>query len=557
MTIDNMKKTTFEKADFNQWKELAVNSLRGKPYEALTTKTLEGIDLQPLYYERKAFDGASVVRSSKRNAGWIIAQQTIASDGADYIEQLEESIEKGNEAIVYDGEHPFNWTDDQLQKLSSFIAKFPVFYFNVRKDDAILRAFDFVHHEVRESVTGIIQVADWTVPVGYNNIRTAGADLWKAHHDGADAVTELAIALSEASRIASSSESFQAFADNFFVRLPIDTHFFMEIAKLRAFRVLWQAFAQAYGVNEPPFIPVFAVTSLRSFSKLDPNVNMLRAGNETFAAILGGADVIQAHPHNILTGPNASSIRNSRNMQLVLKEEAHVEKVLDPAGGSYFIEQLTEELVEKSWKLFLEIESKGGINPFLASGRLEENFLKLQNEIATGKRSLIGTNVYAELTSTNFDEWGGINQIARLSEPFEKLRQSFSENQPKTVLLTFGKLKDFKPRADFVTSFLASGGIKSSWSPAFENVEQAVEWLDTEKPDYAIVCGKDEIVSAEMESLLEKLPADIMLDVAGKIDQNTMHKWKQLGLNGMIFNRQNKIEKLQSVLTSWQGGTRE
>ncbi|HEX5564176.1 MAG TPA: methylmalonyl-CoA mutase family protein, partial [Sporosarcina sp.] len=464
---------------------------------------------------------------------------------------------KGNEAIVYDGQQPFDWNDDQLQSLSSIIEKFPVFLFNVRNDDPILRAFDFVHHEVRESVTGIIQVADWTVPVGYNKLRTAGADLWKIHHGGADAVTELAIALSEASRIASSFESFQAFADNFFVRFPIDTHFFMEIAKLRAFRVLWQAFAQAYAIDEPPFIPVFAVTSLRSFSKLDPYVNLLRAGNETFAAILGGADVIQAHPHNMLTGPNASSIRYSRNMQLVLKEEAHVEKVLDPAGGSYFIEQLTEELVEKSWKLFLEIESKGGIDKFLESGRLQENLLQLQYETATGKRALIGTNVYAELTTTNFDDWSGMNSTARLAEPFEKLRQSFSEKQPKTVILTFGKLKDFKPRADFVTSFLASGGIKSRWSPAMESIEQAVEWLDNEKPDYAIICGNDEIVSAVMESLLEKLPADIMLDVAGKIDEKTFHKWEQLGLDGMIFNGQNKIEKLQGVLTSWQGGTRK
>ena len=123
--------------------------------------------------------------------------------------QLEESIEKGNESIVYDGEHPFDWNDDQLLRLSSLIAKYPVFLFNVHNDDPIIRAFDFVHHEVREAVTGIIQVSDWTIPVGYKNIRTAGADLWKIHHEGADAVTELAVALSEASRIASGYESFQ------------------------------------------------------------------------------------------------------------------------------------------------------------------------------------------------------------------------------------------------------------------------------------------------------------------------------------------------------------
>ena len=159
---------------------------------------------------------------------------------------------------------------------------------------------------------------------------------------------------------------------------------------------------------------------MRSFSKLDPNVNLLRAGNETFSAILGGADIIQAHPHNILTGPNASSIRYSRNMQLVLKEETHVEKVLDPAGGSYFIEKLTEELVDEAWTLFLEIESKGGIKHFHESGRLQEKFLKLQTETATGKKSLVGTNVYAELTQTNFDDWNYIGRVPRMSRTFRK-----------------------------------------------------------------------------------------------------------------------------------------
>ncbi|MCM3743295.1 methylmalonyl-CoA mutase family protein [Sporosarcina luteola] len=554
MTIDNMKKTDFEKADLKRWKELAVDSLKGKPYESLKTATWEGIELDPLYVERPSLDSSSIIRSMKRNAGWIIAQQTIASSGDDFLEQLNDSIDKGNEAIVYDGIQQHNWNDDQLVQLSSIIAKYPVFFFNVRNDDPILRAFDFVHHEVREKVSGIIQSDSWSIPVGYSNIRTAGADLWDAHHHGADAVTELAIALAEASRIAADSDSFHTFADNFFVRFPVDTHFFMEIAKLRAFRVLWKAFGQAYDVDEPPYAPVFAVTSLRSFSKLDPYVNLLRAGNETFAAVLGGADMIQAHPHNILTGPNTSSIRYSRNMQLVLKEETHVEKVLDPAGGSYFIEQLTEDLVAKSWKLFLEIESIGGIEKFLEGGRLQENLVKLQKEIAIGKRALIGTNVYAELTPTNFDSWSGLHPVSRLAKPFEKLRQTFSEKQPTTILLTFGKLKDFKPRADFVNSFLASGGIECSWSPAFESIEQAIEWLDTKKPHYVIVCGTDEIVSASMESLLEKLPMEIMLDVAGKFNDETVQHWKQLGLTGMIFNGQNKLEKLQDILTSWQGG---
>ena len=127
-----------------------------------------------------------------------------------------------------------------------------------------------------------------------------------------------------------------------------------------------------YGVAEAPYVPIIATTSLRSYSKLDPYVNVLRAGNETFAAVLGGADVITVHPHNIVTGPTSSSIRMARNIQLVIKEETHADKVIDPAGGSYFIETLTSELVEKAWTLFLEIESAGGYEAFITSGRVRE-----------------------------------------------------------------------------------------------------------------------------------------------------------------------------------------
>ena len=145
------------------------------------------------------------------------------------------------------------------------------------------------------------------------------------------------------------------------MRFAVDTHFFMEIAKIRAFRVLWQALGTAFGETSVAHIPILSETSLRSYSKLDPYVNLLRAGNEAFSAVLGGADVITVHPHDVLTGTTPASVRYARNVQLVIKEETLVDKVIDPSGGSYFIETLTNELVEKAWDLFLEIDAAGGI----------------------------------------------------------------------------------------------------------------------------------------------------------------------------------------------------
>ena len=131
----------------------------------------------------------------------------------------------------------------------------------------------------------------------------------------------------------------------------------MEIAKIRAFRILWKALGKSFGETTVAHIPILTETSLRTYSKLDPYVNLLRAGNEAFSAVLGGADVITVHPHNVLTGPTPASIRYARNVQLVIKNETLVDKVIDPSGGSYFIETLTNELVEKAWKLFVEIDA--------------------------------------------------------------------------------------------------------------------------------------------------------------------------------------------------------
>lgn len=554
MTIKNMKQTTFDEADFAQWKTLAIDSLKGKPYERLMTKTLEGIKIQPLYSEKTDADRTSTIRQMKGKRGWTIAQQTIAESASTFLEQLQTSLERGNEAIVYDGTVQFNWSEDELAKLSGMLKDYPVYMFNIDEKDTILQAFDCVDNELREQVIGIVDAKKWTPPEGYINLRTKGVDMWDLHHAGADAVTELAVALALASKLSAGSHSFPSFSSDFFVRFAIDTHFFMEIAKIRAFRLLWTGFARAFDIEKAPIIPIAAVTSIRSYSKLDPYVNLLRGGNETFAAILGGADIITTEPHDILTGPSASSIRYSRNIQLVLKEETHIDKVLDPAGGSYFIEKLTEELVHKAWSLFLDIEANGGVDLF----KMEDHLLKLaterKDELATGKKSLVGTNTYAQLIDTELKDWKGIKKVKRPAEMFEHVREKSANSQPKTVVLTFGQLKDFKPRMDFVTGFLATGGIHSQLSAAYTTVEEAIEWLQTEKPDYVVVCANDDLTKVVMGPLLEQLPAGIVIDVAGKLDKTTEQAWKEKGLSGMMYNGQDKIAKLQSIQELGKGG---
>jgi len=329
----------------------------------------------------------------------------------------------------------------------------------------------------------------------------------------------------------------------------------MEIAKIRAYRVLWKALGTAYG-QDTKHIPLLAETSLRTYSKLDPYVNLLRAGNEVLSAVLGGADVITVHPHNVLTGTTPASIRIARNAQIVIKEEALVDKVIDPSGGSYFIETLTRELVEKAWHLFLEIDAQGGYKAFVESGALAKRLKTCQEtrlkDVATSKTSLIGTNIYADIDAASLGESDGLVVEGRLAEPFETLREHFQVRQPKTVLCTFGLLKDFKPRADFVSGFLATGGIQAERSPAFTTASEALEWLVNEKPDYAIICATNDKTEEVMSELLAGLSTGLKIDVAGKFDSDISNEWLTAGLNGFIYSGLDRIEKLLEIKNGWK-----
>lgn len=540
MPIHKMKSVQFAAPTFEEWKETAEKTLKSKPFNTLVTKTAEGIDLQPLYTKQDAVQQ----RVTKPAFGWTIAQ-LVSADQADlFLQQAEEALERGNEAITYSGTAPFDWSKEQLQQLANLLTEHPMLFTGIQKNDPILEAFNYIKEEQRDAVKGIFISSEAQLPETFTQVRTAGADLWDAHHEGADAVTELALALAKAAQLAEQAESFEAFTKSFYVRFAADTHFFMEIAKFRAFRVLWKLFNEAYSCEQVKQVPLLAVTSLRSYSKLDPYVNLLRGGNAAFSAVLGGADWLTVLPHDVLTGSTTVSSRYARNIQLILKEETHIDHVLDPAGGSYFIESLTADLVREAWNRFLAIEESGGYDAFIQSGALQQLYAEREKEIANGRKTLIGTNVYAELTDVDFTN--GL-LVKRLAEPFETLRAKDKETLPKTALLNFGALKDYKPRADFVSGFLAVGGMEAQWSPSFESIEQALNWISQEQPDYAVICSAASEAEQIITDFLASYTGSTVIDAAGKYDAELSEKWQEAGLNGFVSAGQDKISKLNAI----------
>lgn len=562
--ITKMKTQQFDDANDAKWREVAVESLRGLPFERLITKTLEGIDIQPLYTKEQVEKDLSSrqaellksVRAGQTSSDWTIAQRTYTTDGAQFVAETKEAIEKGNEAVVYDGAHKVTWTNDDLAELAKLAVRYPFYAFNVSKEDAFVNLYDVIEESARKQVEGTF-TGEAKLPEGYHLVRTAVGDTVSAHLDGADTVTELALTLAQAAEQAPEYRSFIQFENKFFARFAIDTQFFMEIAKLRAFRTLWQTFAKAYGHEKASRVPVFSETSLRSFSKLDPYVNLLRAGNEAFSAVLGGTDILTVHPHNVVAQITPAGIRHARNVQLVIKNETFVEHVIDPAGGSYFIDTLTNELTEKAWDLFLEIEAAGGYSEYVSSGQLKSRLQKLYDArlqaLSKRQASLIGTNIYANLEDEiSVEETLSIPN--RLTTKYEQLRESFGKEQPKTVLLSFGQLKDFKARADFVAGFLATAGIEAEQSPAFASVDEAREWMAENDFDYGVVCAHPNETENVMKELTANFPEGKWIDVAGKYDEATEKAWQDAGVAGFIYQGQDQLEKFAYIAKRWKDG---
>jgi methylmalonyl-CoA mutase len=175
-------------------------------------------------------------------------------------------------------------------------------------------------------------------------------------------------------------------------------NYFLEIAKFRAFKLLWKQVLSEYGIqNAQPYIT--AETAWWNKSQTDAHTNMLRTTTEAMAAALGGCHSITVHryDHHFNDGSSFAS-RIARNTQLILQEEAYLNNVADPGAGSYYIEKLTDAIAEKSWELFQEIESKDGFHECLQSGFIQEQIAQSRTEKAEAykekKKILVGVNKY-------------------------------------------------------------------------------------------------------------------------------------------------------------------
>lgn len=264
-------------------------------------------------------------------------------------------------------------------------------------------------------------------------VRSVTIDAGAYHEAGASAVQELACTLGAlAERLARSTNrglDLETLLDALQVIVPISTSYFIELAKLRALRLLVPQVVKAFAEEDntdvssaPSDLFVHAKTSRRTETIYDPHTNMLRATTEAMTAVLGGCDALTVRSYEAsLRPPNAFGQRIARNTQLVLRHEAHLDQVADPAAGAYYVETLTDKLAQRAWEQFQTIEAKGGIVEALRAGTLQREIAETQKKrldaLDERQHVLVGTTHYPALDERRRDDLAGPDASASNGEP--------------------------------------------------------------------------------------------------------------------------------------------
>lgn len=358
------------------------------------------------------------------------------------------------------------------------------------------------------------------------------------HENGATSVEELAFALAEGvERLAAAADPGAEAASLGFV-FAVGSNYFFEIAKLRAARMLWAQAVTAFGVTAPEAarMRIHARTALANKSIYDPYTNLLRATTEALSAVAGGCDSLTVMPARF-------SGRLARNVQLILKEECHLDGVADPAGGSYYVEALTDALAREAWKLFQQVEERGGFAAaagFIAE-RLAASRATKEKALATRRRVLVGVNNYPDLGERALSEADGLAQAGwRMARPFEEIRlrterhAAAAGRTPRVLLLKRGDLKMRMARATFCQNFFGCAG--------FEIVES--EELDP-AASLVVLCSSD---AEYLEIAREVAPQTSAPVIVAGNPKEQIAELQAAGVAGFVHVLSNQIE----TLTEWQ-----
>lgn len=417
----------FSSVSLKEWEEKIVKDLKGKSISELEWTQADGIPLIPYFNKENSsnYEGSENTTKSKPNANtnsWNINSFIPVTNDQGANQKALKALSEGANSLTFMGEVAsleVLLKDIMIEIISvDFITPNPVKLSLELKKLCLDRAITFV--DIEGSITfdflgnyakkgkwysdksEVINIMkDLMTSNIESDLRSLTASNSYFQHAGATISQQIGIALSqgvEYFNLLNNSFSADELAENIQFEFAIGSNYFMEIAKLRAFRMCWSQVLKTFG-STIESTKINTTTSTLLWSDKQAKNNLLRATSSAMSAVLGGCDSLTVVPYDVIGEEKSSfSQRIATNVQLILKEESYFDKVVDPSNGSYFIEHLTEELAKKSWAFFQEIENNGG---YIAS--LELNFIqeklyessgKLIEAFNTGKITSVGVNKY-------------------------------------------------------------------------------------------------------------------------------------------------------------------
>jgi len=604
-----------------KWEEVIVKDLKGADYEKkLVWRTMEGFTVRPYYRAEDMKDIKWVgiapgefpyIRGTKKDNNWMIHQGVCACKGdfaasnAEALRLMKEGVE--SVGFYINGEAVLSADDFKALLKGIDIASTRVYFcgcclktldtlrnfvayadsLGVNKDD-VRTIFDYnplyaltskgywcadKSFELLKEAVGIVK--------DYKRMRVICVDATAFNNAGANSTQELAFALAQGSEYVSRLTELGLTADEVAGRMvfsfAVANVYFMEIAKFRAARMLWANVTEAYGCKKacPEKMYIHATTSEWNQTVYDPYVNMLRGTTEAMSAVLAGVNALEVLPFDFAyRTPNDFSNRISHNVQLVLKEEAHFNKVVDPAAGSYYVENLTAKLADSAWTLFRQVEEKGGYVACFMDGFVQSEIKavsdKRDKNIATRRETLLGTNqfpnfleiadkcVTKETVSRNVPTLMGMvlpadnhEKVARPleayrgAEAFEALRLATdrSGKEPKAFMLTYGNLAMCRARAQFSSNFFAVAGIRVIDNNRFATIEEGVKAAVASGAEIVVACSSDDEYAEGVPAIAKLLGDKAILVVAGA--PACQADLEAQGIHNFISVKSNVLETLQ------------
>ena len=600
----------FAPVSTEEWMAKITADLKGVPFEKkLVWKTGEGFNVNP-FYRAEDIEGLKTteslpgefpyVRGTKKDNDWKVRQniEVCCFKGAN--EKALDLLTKGvtslgfiikgdevneeNIATLLEGICPasvelnFNTCNCKAEKLIGILAD----YFKGKGVDAE-KCYGSVNYDAfkkplvkgkenSEWVEGAAAVlkAGQALP----NYRVLAVNAFLFNNAGAYISQELGYALAWGNELMAKLTEAGFTADEVAKKikfnLGISSNYFMEIAKFRAARWLWAEIVAAYkpACECACKMVAHAQTSEWNMTVYDAHVNLLRSQTEAMSAALAGVDSITVRPFDkIYQTPDDFSERIARNQQLLLKEECHLDKVVDPSAGSYYVEVLTNSLADVAWKLFLEVEEKGGFSVAVNAGEIQ-NAVNASNvarkkAVATRREILLGSNQYPNFTEVAADKiqekgsccCGGGHcgeatipalDFSRGASEFEALRMTTEKSgkTPKVFMLPIGNLAMRLARSQFSANFFGCAGYKIIDNLGFDTVEAGVEAAVKAGAEIVVLCSSDDEYAEFAPAAYKALAGRAEFVVAGA--PACADDLKAQGIDQFVNVKSNVLETLKA-----------